>query len=221
MRLQTKIIDRMNRNLHAGTQSRCRPDGCLHKHSSKETDRFELVKDGSIGHYSHQRSPVLSFKFLGMLPVMLAALLFCAPSHARSARAADAAADALAESAQGVSAELPADTGGEENAVASGDWKGETGIASFYGRAFQGRRTAGGGRFNQMALTAAHPWLPLGTKVLVTVEETGRAVVVTITDRLPSGRRVIDVSLAAARVLGFVGQGLAEVSLVQHSFSAR
>ena len=70
-----------------------------------------------------------------------------------------------------------------------------------------------GGRFNQMALTAAHPWLPLGTKVLVTVEETGRAVVVTITDRLPSGRRVIDVSLAAARVLGFVGQGLAEVSL--------
>ena len=156
-----------------------------------------------------------------MLPVILEALLVCAPAEARSARAAVDTADALAESAQGVSAELPADTGGEAEAAVSGDWKGETGIASFYGRAFQGRRTAGGGRFNQLALTAAHPWLPLGTKVLVTVEETGRAVVVTITDRLPSGRRVIDVSLAAARALGFVGQGLAEVSLVQHSFSAR
>ena len=72
-----------------------------------------------------------------------------------------------------------------------------------------------------MAMTAAHPWLPLGTKVLVTMEQTGRAVVVTITDRLPSGRRVIDVSLGAARALGFVGQGLAEVSLAQFSFSAR
>ena len=126
----------------------------------------------------------------------------------------------MAESTAGISAEMPAEMSDDTQSVASGDWKGETGIASFYGRAFQGRRTAGGGRFNQMALTAAHPWLPLGTKVLVTVEQTGRAVVVTITDRLPSGRRVIDVSLAAARVLGFVGQGLAEVSLAQLAFSA-
>lgn len=92
-------------------------------------------------------------------------------------------------------------------------WPGETGVASFYGSRHQGRRTASGGRFDQKALTAAHPWLPFGTKVRVTVEATGISVVVTITDRLPSRRRVIDLSTAAARLLGIVRQGLAEVSL--------
>ena len=92
-------------------------------------------------------------------------------------------------------------------------WPGETGLASFYGSRHQGRRTASGGRFDQKALTAAHPWLPFGTKVRVTVEATGISVVVTITDRLPSRRRVIDLSTAAARLLGIVRQGLAEVSL--------
>jgi rare lipoprotein A len=92
-------------------------------------------------------------------------------------------------------------------------WPGESGLASYYGTRHQGRRTASGGRFDQKALTAAHPWLPFGTKVRVTVEATGRSVVVTITDRLPSRRRVIDLSTAAARLLGIVRQGLAEVSL--------
>jgi len=92
-------------------------------------------------------------------------------------------------------------------------WPGEIGLASYYGSRHQGRRTASGRRFDQRALTAAHPWLPFGTKVLVTVEATGRSVVVTITDRLPARRRVIDLSTAAARLLGIVRQGLAEVSL--------
>ncbi len=153
---------------------------------------------------------------------MLAVLLVCAPFQARAAQSAkESDAEALAESAKGVRADFPPGTPDTAQAAASSDGHVETGIASFYGRAFQGRRMAGGGRFNQMAMTAAHPWLPLGTKVLVTVEETGRAVVVTITDRLPSGRRVIDVSLGAARALGFVGQGLAEVSLAQLSLSPR
>ncbi len=154
---------------------------------------------------------------------MLAGLLICTPRHASAHKADDAAvpsgttADAAAGATDGIVADFPAETVAEEQFDASGDWKGETGVASFYGRAHQGRRTAGGSRFNEMALTAAHPWLPFGTKVLVTAERTGRAVVVTITDRLPNGRRVIDVSLAAARALGFVGQGLAEVSLVSFS----
>lgn len=153
---------------------------------------------------------------------MLAALLICAPAQARAAHSSKTSdAEALAESAKGIRADFPRGTPDTAQAEPSGDYQSETGIASFYGRAFQGRRMAGGGRFNQMAMTAAHPWLPLGTKVLVTVAETGRAVVVTITDRLPSGRRVIDVSLAAARALGFVGQGLAEVSLAQASLSPR
>lgn len=93
------------------------------------------------------------------------------------------------------------------------NWAEESGAASFYGRAHQGRRTASGVRFNENAMTAAHPWLPFGTKVLVTVQGTGRSVIVTITDRLYSRRRVIDLSIAAARVLGIIREGVATVSL--------
>lgn len=91
-------------------------------------------------------------------------------------------------------------------------WVAQKGIASYYGRRHQGHRTASGTSFDKNALTAAHPWLPFGTKVRVTADN-GRSVVVTITDRLPSARRVIDLSLAAARVLGIVSRGLAQVSL--------
>ena len=92
-------------------------------------------------------------------------------------------------------------------------WTGETGTASYYGHAHQGRRTADGGRFDENALTAAHPWLPFGSKVRVTLRGTGHSVVVTITDRLPARRRVIDLSLAAARRIGLAHQGVATVSL--------
>ncbi len=95
----------------------------------------------------------------------------------------------------------------------STEFKGEEGAASFYGKAHQGKRTASGGRFDQKELTAAHPWLPFGTKVLVTVEGTGRAVMVTITDRLPSQRRIIDLSREAAARLGILRQGVALVTL--------
>ncbi len=95
----------------------------------------------------------------------------------------------------------------------STEFKGETGTASFYGKAHQGKRTASGDRFDQKELTAAHPWLPFGTKVLVTVEGTGRAVMVTITDRLPSRRRIIDLSREAATRLGIIRQGVALVTL--------
>jgi rare lipoprotein A len=97
--------------------------------------------------------------------------------------------------------------------TASQTWTGETGVASYYGSAHQGRRTASGDRFDQNALTAAHPWLPFGTKVRVTLQETGQSVIVTITDRLYSARRVIDLSVAAARLLGMVRQGVGKVSL--------
>ena len=73
---------------------------------------------------------------------------------------------------------------------------------------------ASGLRFDQMALTAAHPWLPFGTKVRVVLAGTNRSVIVTITDRLHYGRRIVDLSLAAARELGMVHRGVAEVTLV-------
>jgi len=87
-----------------------------------------------------------------------------------------------------------------------------TGIASWYGRKFHGRRTANGERFNMRALTAAHPTLPLPSYVRVTNLENGRWVILRVNDRGPFVRgRIIDVSYEAARLLGFVKQGTARV----------
>ena len=89
----------------------------------------------------------------------------------------------------------------------------ETGEASYYGPHWEGRRTASGAVFDMHALTAAHHWLPFGTRVRVRVAETGQEVVVIITDRLRAARRVIDLSLGAAKALGMVRQGVAMVTL--------
>lgn len=92
------------------------------------------------------------------------------------------------------------------------DWS-ESGRASYYGSDWNGRRTASGERFDSRALTAAHAWLPFGTRVRVLAEATGREVIVTVTDRIGTARRVIDLSQQAARVLGILRQGVAEVTL--------
>lgn len=79
-----------------------------------------------------------------------------------------------------------------------------TGIASWYGPGFHGRKTASGERFNQNALTAAHKTLPFGTIVAVTHK--GKTIRVRINDRGPFIKgRVIDLSKAAARALGCAG----------------
>jgi rare lipoprotein A len=90
----------------------------------------------------------------------------------------------------------------------------ETGHASFYGRELAGRRTASGEVFRPDGMTAAHRSLPFGSRVKVTNNSNGKAVVVRITDRGPFVRgRIIDVSQGAARALGFVGQGTARVTI--------
>jgi len=87
----------------------------------------------------------------------------------------------------------------------------EQGMASVYSTE-SGHRTASGGSLNPQGLTAAHRTLPFGTKVRVTNTSNGRSVVVTVNDRGPFVRgRVIDVTPAAARALGF--SGLTRVSL--------
>ena len=86
----------------------------------------------------------------------------------------------------------------------------QSGIASVY--AYSGERTADGEHASPGAFTAAHRTLPFGTKVRVTNRRNGRSVVVRINDRGPFVRgRVIDVTPAAARALGF--SGLTTVSL--------
>jgi rare lipoprotein A len=89
-----------------------------------------------------------------------------------------------------------------------------TGSASWYGGKFHGRKTANGERYNQNALTAAHKSLPFGTKVRVTNAANGKSVIVRINDRGPySGKRVIDLSRAAASAVGMVQRGVARVTV--------
>jgi rare lipoprotein A len=84
----------------------------------------------------------------------------------------------------------------------------EAGMASWYGAAFQGRRTASGERFDMNQLTAAHKTLPLGTVVQVRNPLNGKTVDVTINDRGPFIKgRVIDLSYRAALALGIVQAG--------------
>src|SRR5262245_47959591 len=84
----------------------------------------------------------------------------------------------------------------------------QDGIASWYGPGFHGRRTANGEVYDQYELTAAHQTLPLGTRVMVTSRTNGRSVEVRINDRGPFvDGRVIDLSYAAASVIGMIGPG--------------
>lgn len=86
------------------------------------------------------------------------------------------------------------------------------GEASYYGPGFHGRRTATGEIFNQDQLTAASTELPLGTRAIVKNLENGKSVEVRVNDRGPYAEgRVIDLSTAAARRLGMVRDGVAEV----------
>lgn len=90
----------------------------------------------------------------------------------------------------------------------------QTGLASFYGRAHDGKTTANGDRFDPQGFTAAHRSLAFGTLVRVTNLENGQTVTVKITDRGPFVRgRIIDVSLAAALALGMVDKGVTRVRL--------
>lgn len=90
----------------------------------------------------------------------------------------------------------------------------EYGVASWYGYREAGKLTASGAVFHPDELTAAHRWLPLGTKVRVTRLDTHRSVVVTINDRGPYvGGRVIDLSPAAAHDLAMMQKGLIRVRI--------
>ena len=87
----------------------------------------------------------------------------------------------------------------------------QSGMASYY---WQGQMTASGVRFNPNAMTAAHRSYPFGTKVRVTNQRNGKTVVVTINDRGPFIRgRIIDLSNAAAGVIGMRSAGVAPVTV--------
>lgn len=90
----------------------------------------------------------------------------------------------------------------------------QTGVASWYGRQFHGRKTANGETFDMNALTAAHRSLPLNCYIRVTNKNNGKSVVVKVNDRGPfHGNRVVDLSYGAAKQLGITNAGTAKVSI--------
>lgn len=90
----------------------------------------------------------------------------------------------------------------------------QVGVVSWYGGAFHGRTTASGERFNSRAMTMAHRTLPFGTKVRVTNLRNGRSVVVRVNDRGPFvGRRIADLSQAAAADIGMMRRGVARARI--------
>jgi len=98
----------------------------------------------------------------------------------------------------------------------------EIGKASWYGSERQGKPTASGELFDKDKLTAAHRILPLGAKVRVTNLQNLSSVMLRINDRGPGySKRVIDVSMAAAKQLGFVKAGMARVAVEVVSFPIR
>ncbi|WP_310733952.1 septal ring lytic transglycosylase RlpA family protein [Methylibium sp. Pch-M] len=93
----------------------------------------------------------------------------------------------------------------------------ETGVASWYGEPFHGRRTANGEVYDMHGMTAAHKTMPLPSYAVVRNRVNGRQVVVRVNDRGPFiDGRVIDLSFAAARKLGIRGLGEVEVRRLTH-----
>lgn len=90
----------------------------------------------------------------------------------------------------------------------------QTGKASFYADKFEGTPTASGEKYRHNKLTAAHKTLPFGTRVRVTNLQNNQSVEVVINDRGPYvENRIIDLSKSAAEKLGFINQGLADITL--------
>ena len=92
----------------------------------------------------------------------------------------------------------------------------KVGIASWYGPKFYGRKTASGERFTKHAFTCAHKTLPFGTRLEVTNLYNNKSVEVIVNDRGPYiGRRVIDLSYAAAKEIDLLKTGTAKVAIRQ------
>ena len=90
----------------------------------------------------------------------------------------------------------------------------EEGTANFYSDSFQGKKMASGEVYDKNGLTASHKKHPFGTKVKVTNVESGKSVVVTVTDRMAEKNpAVIDVTRRAAEELGFTKSGKARVKV--------
>jgi rare lipoprotein A len=96
----------------------------------------------------------------------------------------------------------------------SADDKANSGTASFYAKRFEGKRTSSGQRYRATEHTAAHRTYPFGTLLEITNQDNGLKTIVRINDRGPHAKtRLIDLSYSAAKDLGLISSGLADVTL--------
>ena len=89
-----------------------------------------------------------------------------------------------------------------------------SGLASWYGPEFDGKKTASGQLYDMFAATAAHPWLPFGSLLRITDVKTGHSQLLRVNDRGPFIEdRELDVSYLVASRLGLIGRGVALVRI--------
>ena len=120
-------------------------------------------------------------------------------------------AAALVALSAGTEARIPAHFDLLKSARVAPALVSEVGLATWYGTESEGT-TANGEEFDTYQLTAAHRTLPLNSRIKVTNLRNGRAVILRVNDRGPNiAGRMLDVSLAAAGQLGFIGSGKARV----------
>lgn len=153
-----------------------------------------------------------------MLVIMTLCVTAVGPAQAQSPHRAGSAGQSRPTSARPEAVQTSHGTLRRDDATAAlkraGRRQSNLGVASFYGGFFAGRATANGEVFDPRQMTAAHRLLPLGTHLRVTNLENGRQVIVRVNDRGPYRKdRIIDLSVEAARRLGFLGSGVAQVRL--------
>ncbi len=156
---------------------------------------------------------VIAFRIARWAAAFVCSLLLCqAPSPVWAAGknvSAKPAAARQAKKAIGKPAALPASDFGPAD-ILDDEGPGLRGQASFYGKAFQGRRTSTGERFDRREFTAASNRFPLGSRVAVRRVDNDRCAIVKINDRMHArhSKRVIDVSHGVAEYLGMLRAGV-------------
>jgi rare lipoprotein A len=147
----------------------------------------------------------MAYRFLAAATASLAASLIVALSPAQAQTAAPAAAPAPAAAAPVAAPAAP------EKAASADSSEGKV---AYYGKKFNGRKTASGERFNSGAMTMAHKTLPFGTMVKVTNVKNGKSVVVRVNDRGPSQPdRIGDLTAGAASKIRMIRTGVIDAKL--------
>jgi rare lipoprotein A len=177
------------------------------------------IKDGNLeANLPPKQTPRRTSKVLLSLVVLLSFLFFfstaCGPRRQVVVKKKGYPTERREEPRE-VPRESPKEEKPPVDRVEKRETKGvQYGVASWYGNDFHGKPTASGEIYDMYQLTCAHNTLPLGTMVIVTNLDNGRSLEVKVNDRGPFAKgRIIDLSYAAAKMLGFWEQGTTTVKV--------